>query len=238
MLFRSYGDSFLWEVLGNTLGFSFITLAVALFFGLIAAWLAVRTDLPGKSVLYTSMTLGVLMPGFASAMGWLFLLHPRIGLLNQYLMDTFGFSDAPLNIASVPGMGFVQGLSLAPVAFVMTAAVLRAIDPSLEESAHMSGVRFLRILTRITLPLAWPGILAAGIYIFTIGFAAFDVPAIIGWSNKVYTFSTFLVVELTPSEGLPQYGPVAAVSTLVIALAALLGVWYTRLQKEIGRAHV
>ena len=235
---RVFSDGFLLEVLWNTIVFSVTTLVVAFVFGIPSAWLVVRTDLPAKPLLYTFMTIGLLMPGFAMAMGWLFLLHPRIGLVNQLLMDLFRLTDAPLNIASTVGMGWVQGLSLAPVAFIMTAAVLRAIDPALEESAHMSGVRFGRILRRVTLPLAWPGILAAGIYIFTIGFAAFDVPAIIGWSNKIYTFSTFLIVQLTPTQELPQYGPVAALSTLVVIMAGLLSWWYGRLQKQAHRFQV
>jgi len=77
----------------------------------------------------------------------------------------------------VVGMGWVQGLNLAPVAFIMTAAVFRAADPALEEAAQTAGANFRQVIRRVTLPLAWPGVLAAGIYIFTIGFAAFDVPA-------------------------------------------------------------
>jgi iron(III) transport system permease protein len=102
----------------------------------------------------------------------------------------------------------------------------------------MAGAGFSAIMRRITLPLAWPGILAAGIYIFTIGFAAFDVPAIIGWSNKIFTFSTFLVNELAPADGLPAYGPAAALSTVMIALAGGLSWWYGRLQREAHRYQV
>lgn len=233
-----FGDSFVFEVLVNTLVFSLTTLLVAFVFGLPAAWLVARTDLPGKSILYTFMTIGLLMPGFATAMGWLFLLHPRIGLINQFLMNLFGLSEAPFNVATTVGMGWVQGLSLAPVAFIMTAAVLRAIDPALEESAHMSGAKISQIMRKVTLPLAWPGILAAGIFIFTIGFAAFDVPAIIGWSNRIFTFSTFLIVQLQSNEELPRYGSVAALSTIVIALAIVLSWWYGRLQKQAHRYQV
>ena len=75
-------------------------------------------------------------------------------------------------------------------------------------------------LRQITLPLAWPGIMAASIYIFTVGFAAFDVPAIIGWSNRIFTFSTFLYLLLSPQDVLPRYGVAAALSTVVIAFAA------------------
>jgi iron(III) transport system permease protein len=230
-----FGDPFIYRVLLNTLGVALITLVVALAFGVPAAWLVERTDLSGKGLVLTLMTLGLLIPGFATAMGWLFLMHPRIGLFNALATQIFGLSAAPFNIASILGMGWVQGLNLAPIGFIMTASVLRAIDPTLEESAQMSGAALPGIMRRVTLPLAWPGILAAGIYIFTIGFAAFDVPAIIGWSNKIFTFSTYLVNELAPADGLPAYGPAAALSTVMIALAGALSWWYGRLQLQAHR---
>ncbi len=229
-----FGDPYIYGVLANTLGVAIVTLAVSLAFGVPAAWLVERSDLRGKAIVLTLMTLGLLIPGFATAMGWLFLMHPRIGLFNALATQVLGFRSAPFNIASLIGMGWVQGLNLAPIGFIMTAAVLRAIDPTLEESAQMSGASFAAIMRRVVLPLAWPGILAAGIYIFIIGFAAFDVPAIIGWSNKIYTFSTYLVNELAPADGLPEYGPAAALSTIMIALAGALSWWYSRLQ---GQAH-
>ena len=92
----------------------------------------------------------------------------------------------------------MQGLNLAPIAFIMTAAVFRAMDPSLEESAQMSGATFFETVKGVTFPLAWPGVLAAGIYVFTIGFSAFDVPAIIGWSSRTFTLATYLVLQLNP----------------------------------------
>jgi iron(III) transport system permease protein len=233
-----FADPFTYRVLGNTVGFSLVTLAVAFLFGIPAAWFAERTDLPAKPVLYTLMSVGLLVPGFAAAMGWLFLLHPRIGLINTWAMATFGLSDAPLNIATITGMGWIQGLNLAPVAFVMTAAVFRAMDSALEEAAEISGASRRATVWHITLKLAWPGILAAGIYTFTIGFAAFDVPAIVGWSNRIFTFSTYLLLETNPAEGLPQYGRAAALSTVVIAVGCLLSWWYARLQSAGHRYQV
>ena len=227
-----FSDGFTYRVIANTLGFSGVTLIVALIFGLPAAWLVERTNLPGKPVLFTLMTAGLLIPGFAEAMGWLFLLHPRIGLLNTLVMSVFGWKQPLFDITTILGMGWVQGLNLAPVAFIMTAAVFRAMDPALEEAAEMAGANGPSVGRRITLRLAWPGILAAGIYIFTIGFAAFDVPAIIGWSNRVFTFSTYLLVQLSPTGGAPEYGHVAALSTVVIALGLTLSWWYSRLQMQ------
>ncbi|HWE75011.1 MAG TPA: iron ABC transporter permease [Stellaceae bacterium] len=230
-------DNFTYRVLGNTIGFALTTLLVALVFGVPIAWLVERSDLPGKPLLFTLMAIGLLLPGFGSAMGWLFLMHPRIGLVNVWIQQHFHVGPV-FNIASVVGMGWVQGLSLAPLAFIMTAAVFRASDPALEEAAQMAGARFFTRMRRVTLPLAWPGVLAAGIYIFTIGFAAFDVPAIIGWSNRVFTFSTYLVLQLSPTDALPRYGNAATLSVMLLGFAGFFSWWYAKMQKGAHRYQV
>jgi len=229
---KVFSEPFTYKVLWNTAGFSLIALAVSFLFGLPAAWLVERTDFPGRTLLLTLMTVGLLIPGFAVAMGWLFLLHPRIGIVNQFLQDMFGFADAPLSITTITGMGWVQGLNLTPVAFIMTAGAFRAMDPKLEEAAEASGASTARIIWSVTVPLIWPGILAAGIYILTVGLSAFDVPAIIGWSNRIFTFSTYMYLMVSPQEGLPRYGLSATFSIIGIVLAAVLGWWYAQVQKR------
>ena len=231
-------DAFIYRVLANTVGFASVTLIVALACGVPIAWLVERTDLPGKSLLYMTSAIGLLVPGFAVAMGWLFLLHPRIGLVNVWLRQHLGTAAPVLDITSIIGMGWVQGLSLAPLAFVMTASVFRAMDPGLEEAAQIAGARWRTRFRRITVPLAWPGVLAAGIFIFTIGFAAFDVPAIIGWSNRIFTFSTYLVQALSPTDALPHYGAAATLSVMLLAIAGLFSWWYGRIQRNAHRYQV
>lgn len=229
-----FSDRRTYTVLADTLLFSGWSLIVALGFGIPAAWIAERTDFSAKTALFTLMAIGLLIPGFAAAMGWLFLLHPRIGLVNQFFIQVLGTS-APFNIMTIAGMGWVQGLNLAPLAFIMTAAVFRSMDPSLEEAAQMSGADRSTTMRRVTLVLAWPGILAASIYIFMIGFAAFDVPAIIGWGNRLFTFSTFLYLLLNPQDVLPSYGLAAALSTVMIAIAGLASWWYAAMQGRSQR---
>src|SRR5262245_49209741 len=116
-----FSDARTYSVLVDTFAFAFVSLSVALAFGIPAAWLAERTDFRAKTLLFTLMAVGLLIPGFAVAMGWLFLLHPRIGLVNQFLVSTFHLSGPPINVMTVLGMGWVQGLNLAPLAFIMTA---------------------------------------------------------------------------------------------------------------------
>ncbi len=72
------------------------------------------------------------------------------------------------------------------------------------------------------MPLTFPGVIAASIYVFTIALSAFEVPAIIGMSNKIFTFATFIFYKIQPLEELPSYGVAGAVSTVLILLALLL----------------
>ena len=229
-----FSDRRTYTVLIDTFAFAFVALAVALGIGIPIAWIAERTDFRAKTLLFTLMAIGLLIPGFAVAMGWLFLLHPRIGLLNQLFQTVFGI-PSPFSITTILGMGWVQGLNLAPLAFIMTAAVFRSMDPSLEEAAEVHGAGPFRVLRRITVRLAWPGIMAASIYVFMTAFAAFDVPAIIGWGNRIFTFSTYLYLLLNPQDVLPRYGLAAALSTIALAIAALASWWYGAMQQRSRR---
>jgi iron(III) transport system permease protein len=228
-------DSFTFKTLLNTLGFASTTVTISLFFAIPIAWLVERTDLPGKEWVFTLMAIGALVPTFFTAMGWVFLLHPRIGVVNRIFVDVFGLAQGPFNIASIVGMGWVEGLGLSSLAFIMIVATYRSMDPSLEEVGRVHGLKLLQTLRHITLPLTFPGILAAAIYIFTIGLSAFEVPAIIGMSNKIFTFSTFIFYKMQPLEELPNYGVAGAVSSLLVVLALLLSWWYFRVLRFSSR---
>ena len=233
------GDPFVARVTLNTLVFSFVTTLVALIIGLPIAWLTERTNIPGKGLVYATMTLGLLIPGIYTAMGWTFIAHQRIGFLNRWLVSTFGLEQGPINIATPVGMGFVQGLSLAALAFILTAQMFRAMNPSLEEAAKIHGMNFFSTLRRVTLPLAFPAILAAVIYIATIAIATFDIPAIIGLGNRVYMLSTFVFLKTNPGDDeFPEHGVTAALGVLMIGVAVLLTWWYSQVLRQGHRYQV
>jgi iron(III) transport system permease protein len=228
-----FDDSLFVESVLNTVVFSITATLIAMGIGLPIAWVTERTTLPGKSWIYVIMTLGLLIPGIYTAMGWTFLAHQRIGFLNRWAVQYLGFSEAPLNIATPIGMGFVQGLSLAALGFILTAQMFRAMNPSLEEAAGIHGLGFFSTLRRITLPLAMPAILAAVIYIVVIGIATFDIPAIIGLGSRVYLLSTFIYEKTNPGdEELAQHGITAALGVMMILVAVLLTWWYSNVLRK------
>lgn len=233
-----FGDEFVIEVLENTMAFAVVTTFVSLAIGLPIAWITERTTIRPKELIYAMMTTGLLVPPVFIGMGWTFIAHERIGFLNKALMALFGLESAPVNIETLSGMGLVEGLTLAPLAFVLNVQVFRTMNPALEEAAQTSGMTFGRTLWRITLPLARPAILAALIYIFVIGLATFDIPAVIGMSSGIFVFSTFVFSEAFPPDGLPEYGIPAALGTMMMLVAIVLTLWYVQMLRRSQRYQV
>ncbi|NDA46838.1 MAG: iron ABC transporter permease [Alphaproteobacteria bacterium] len=222
-------DPLIWTALKNTIGFSLVSVLVSMFFGISAAWLVERTDLPGKRTVYFLMTIGLLIPTFFMAMGWVFFLHPRIGMLNKWLIAWFDLDDSPFSISNVVGMGWVEGLGLGSLAFVMTTPIFRALNPALEEASLVHGLGRWRTLWHVVLPLSWPTLLATAIYISVIAIATFEVPAIIGLGSKIFTFATLVYIKVSPDGGSPNYGVVAAMSIFLLIASAFLSLWYFRI---------
>ena len=231
-------DPYTYRVMTTTLIFAAITIAVSVPLGFIFAWLIERTDMPYKAVAMSVLSIGILFPTFLKAMGWVFLLHPRIGVINIFLMQLFGLTKAPLNIATVPGIGFVQGMTLTPLAYVMISAALRSMNPALVEAASIHGVSKWRTLVRVELPLIWPALFSAVIWMLTVAIAAFDVPGVIGMANNIFTFSTAIYFMINPNEGLPRYGLSGAYGSIMVGLSLILMIPYFRALKQSHRYQI
>ena len=228
-----WADPVAYQTLANTLLFVLVSLAVAIIFGVPLAWMVERTDLGGTRSIWALMMMGILIPGFFTAMGWLYLLHPRIGFLNKLIQDLTGSADLSLNIQSLAGMGFVEGLQLTPLLFMFFTASLRNMNASFEEAAAMHGARDGRILRSITLPLALPGLMGALLYCVTVSLSAFDTPLILGLADRNLVFSTYLYLNTASSiRAVPVYGPAAAFATFMLVLAFALTWGYSRLLKQ------
>lgn len=225
-----------WQVMWNTLVFAAIATAIAMLGGTAIAWIVERTDFPHPQMVYAGLTMALLIPGFFPSMGWLFLLGPRIGLIGRWLHQAFGFGRDAITIANPAGMGFVQGLLLLPLAFVLVGPTLRSVSGELLEAAQVSGLGLYARARRVELPLVTPALIAAAIYCFMVAVASFDVPGFIGLTYRQFTFSTYVYELTNPQAGAPQYGPPAAIALLAMAAAFLLTVAYQRAIRQ-GRSY-
>ena len=215
----------------NTLLFTAGSLAVGFPLAILLAWLLERTAIPGRAWLANLILVPMTIPSLLSAIAWIQLLDPRIGLVNVALRGLFGMNadTGPLDIYSLYGMCFVQGLRLVPSAYLMIAASFRAMDPSLEEQSAMAGQNIAQTTLRVTLPIMRPALLAALIYFIIVVIESFDIPGLLGFTARIRVLSTAIYWATHSEVGLPDYGLASALGTIILAAALLLMWLYQRL---------
>src|SRR5918995_7291910 len=150
----------------NTFYFTAGSLVIGLPLAVLMAWLLERTAIPARRWIAALILVPMTIPSLLSAIAWIQLLDPRIGLVNVALRNLLGLTgdSGPFDIYTLSGMCFVQGLRLVPSAYLMIAASFRAMDPSLEEQSAMAGRGVGQTTLRITLPIMRPALLAMLIY--------------------------------------------------------------------------
>ncbi len=216
---RAYADPVTYQLLLNS--FIFAAGAAVLSTGLAStvAWITVRTNAPLRKIFELIAIVPNIFPPLMLAVAWGALLSPRTGLINRALMQVFGLESAPLNVYSMWGMIFVEGLITTPLAFLIVSASLHSMDPSLEESARVAGSSNLQIARRITFPIVRPALLAAATLNFVRAIESFETPAIIALPARIEVFTTKIYREAIGA--FPPNQNVAAtyaVSLLVITM--------------------
>ncbi|AWG36762.1 MULTISPECIES: ABC transporter permease [Alcaligenes] len=230
----AYTDPFLLEVTFNTvvfvLGSSLFSTALAVFL----AYLNTRTNMPMKGVFTVLSIVPMMIPHLLFSVSWALLLNPSNGLINMFLQDTLGLQDAPLNIYSLWGMILVEGLLNMPVAYLIIAPAMASFDVSMEESSRVFGGGLWRTLTRVTLPILRPAIMAAFILAIVRALASYAVPRVLGTPGRVDVLATYLF-EMISTGFAPDYGKAAALGMSVLSASIALIVLYRYMTKESSK---
>lgn len=235
---KVYLDPFLYELIGNTVIYVAGSVAVGISLAITLAWLAERTDMPGKALIYAGVPMILAVPAMLQAMAWVLLLSPRIGMINRWLMDLFGFTQAPINIYSLGGMIFVEGLRLVPTAFLMLVPLLRSMDPALEEAAATSGMRPASTIRKITMRLLAPAVFAVMVYQAMTALEIFEVPGILGLPSRIYVFSTKIYAIIRSATLIPVYGQANALAMVYLLIAVVTTYFYSRMISRSERFSV
>ena len=232
----AYGDPGFPALLRTTLLFALGSSSVALALGLGLAWLVERSDLPGREALRGLVLLPMATPPILLAIAWAMLLSPRNGVLNLFLTSAFALGKAPFDIYTLPGMVFVQGLALVPTAYLFLAPAFANMDPSLEDAAMSSGAGTWTLIRRIMVPILWPAILSAAIFLLIVSLVVFDVPGALGIPARLFVLSSKIYYLVADSPGgLPQYGQVSALAMLFLVILLGLGLAYHHLTRHAQR---
>ncbi len=222
------------ELLRNSLVFAFGSNLIAIPVGVLLAWIVARTDTPFKFLAHLAAYSSIAIPGILKVIGWIILLGPEVGIVNVLVRSALGIEGKVFDLFTMPGMILVEGIQFIPIVFLLMLGPLRAMDPSLEESAAMSGASPFRTFSRVTMRLGTPAIFSVLILTAVNALESFEVPALVGLPGGVNVLTT--EIYLTISFGLrARYGAASAYGVLLIVLVAAGIYYYTHLTREASK---
>jgi iron(III) transport system permease protein len=149
-----FDDPRLLRSLGNTIMIWALTVGISFPVAVIISWILARTRIPFSHGLEFLFWVSYMMPGIATAVAWINLMDPDLGLLNK-AVEFLPFVDrGPFNIFTVQGIVWTHlmanGVS---IKVMLLTPAFRNMDSSLEEAARVSGSSNIRTMMRVTLPL-------------------------------------------------------------------------------------
>jgi iron(III) transport system permease protein len=217
--------SLAWNSALFTVGSTALSVAI----GTALAYLTERTNVPFKRFIFASTLIPLVIPSILFTISWIFLASPRIGIINHLLEPVLG--PGFLDIFTLPGMIFVQGVDGAPLVFLIMVAGFRSMDPSLEESALTSGASLPKVLRSVTLPLAKPALFGAVLIMAIRNLEAFEVPALLGMPNRIWVLTSRIWSALQYP---PDYAEAGAYSVTLLVIASVGVYFQSRLTRRGG----
>ena len=223
------------QALLNSLIIASCTTVGSTIVGTFFAWLVTRTDLPHKTFMKSMFLVPFMLPSFIGALAWKMLLSPNAGFINQFFIDHFGFTGAVFNIYSYYGISIVEIMYLFPFVFIQVCGALERMDPTLEESARISGAGLFTITRKITIPLVLPSILSGALLIMLYSMAHFGTVAVLGIENGIYNIPTLIYERIHQSGGSFDAIRTGTVLATVLVITAAFIIWLQR--KILGSGH-
>jgi iron(III) transport system permease protein len=229
---RAYTDPEAYPLLLNSFIFGIGASGLSITFALTLAWITIRTNAPYRRLFELTAIVPNILPPILVSISWVMLLNPSNGLINAGLVQVLGIEKGPFNIYSMAGLIFVEGLILTPLAFLIIAAAMKSMDPSLEESAKTLGSNEFGIMRRITFPLLRPAILAAATLNFVRAIESFDTPAIIALPARIEVFTTKIWREALGSFP-TNHNLAAAYGVGILGIALVFVYLYRRFTSQV-----
>ena len=208
------------KAMTNTFTLAITRQAMALFIGAFFAWLIARTDLPMKGLLEFFFWLSFFLPALPETMGWILLLDPKYGLLNQGLVGLGVVNQNLFNIYSFWGIVWAHMGGSVSVKVMLLAPAFRNLDAALEESSRISGASGWHTFFHIIVPVMMPAILVTTILGIIRSLEAFEIELLLGTPIGLQVYST-KIHELVTWEP-PQFPPAMALSTVFLGVLLLL----------------
>ena len=204
-----------WQALELSLGVALLATLAILPPGLFAAYLLARYRGPGKGLLETVLSLPLVLPPTAIGIFLLDLLARRSPLgrfLDARGIDVLFTWKAVLIATSVIAF---------PLLVRSARAAFEDVDPRLVGIARSLGVSPLAAFFRVTLPLAWRGVLAGVVLAFARALGEFGATIMVAGNIPGRTQTLALAIFHENQIGHDDRAQVLAGVTVALAFAAL-----------------
>ncbi|MBQ9196506.1 MAG: iron ABC transporter permease [Clostridia bacterium] len=223
------------SALKNTVIIAFFATLLATAVGTFFAWLLGRSDIPMKGFMKWLFSIPFMIPPFLAAMAWDMMFSGRGGYVNRFLMNIFNLRNAPFNINTVAGIIVIEVIYYFPFVYMQVVSALERMDPTLEESARISGAKQWYVIRKITLPLTIPAISSGMLLVLITSLSNYGIPAMLGYSKNIFTLPTKIVDLVNRAGGDFQGIREATALSVVLVIVVSIALFVQRKVLKTGR---
>jgi molybdate transport system permease protein len=206
-----------WIALALSLKVAGWATAIVLVLGVATGFALARLRFPGRDLLDTLFTLPMVMP--PTVLGYyLLVLLGRRGPVGAFLDQHFGIQL----IFTLPGAVIAAAVVAFPLVFRPARAAFEAVDPKLEQAARVLGLSEAALFFRVSLPLAWRGILAGVLLAFARSLGEFGATLMVAGSIPGRTQTLSIAVYEAVQAGQDDVANLLVLITSAVCIATLL----------------
>ena len=192
--------------------------ALTLLTGVATGYALARGRFPGRDLLDALLTLPMVMP--PTVLGYyLLVVIGSQGLLGAWLLETFGLRL----VFTWPAAVIAAAVVSFPLVFKAARAAFENVDPRLEDAARTLGTGEAGVFFRVSLPLAWRGILAGVLLAFARAMGEFGATLMVAGSIAGQTQTLSIAVYEAVQAGQDDTANFLVAVTSVVCIAVLLG---------------
>lgn len=210
-------DSKMLSVVWNTIALTVARHVVSFPTAILLAWILARTDIPGSGWLEFLFWVAFFLPTLPVILGWIILLDPDRGLLNQWITRLPFVDKGPFNIYSFWGIVWAHlGTNAIAIKVMLLTSAFRNMDATLEEASRVSGATVLGTLARVVVPIMTPVLLVVLLLSVIYSLHGFEVELILGFPFRFFVYSTqiYLFVHQDP----PILPPAMTLSSIILVV--------------------
>ena len=190
---------------------------LTLIVGVALAFALARHVFPGRDVLDAVCTLPLVMP--PTVLGYyLIVLIGRRGWIGGWLYDNLGITL----MFTWQGAVLASSVVAFPLVFKSARAAFEGVDRQLEGAARTLGASEMGVFFRVTLPLAWRGILAGTMLAFARGMGEFGATLMVAGNIPGKTQTLSLAVYDAVEAGRDDLANFLVLVTSIVCVAILL----------------